>query len=595
MSMKCTRASMVVAACTLAGLLWRAEGLLRRSFWLDEVLTVWRAGKPTINEVLIGLESVPFPPLYYMMLWGWTQIWGMNELAVRALPMIIGVATVPATYLVWAGLIGRRNALWAVALLGTSAFHVFYSQDAKMYAAVWLLATLSSGAFLRSIAGGPHQSAWLIAYGVSNAALLQTSYVGVVPLAIQSLHGLLVLPRIRPFAGRLAMTAALSCLPSLAWLPTTIRTVTHRTGISWIPPVSGGRMSSELCRTFGCYVLGYRSMPNPPGDLFGSFFSRIYGPACGLAGAAILVYLVRLGSRRRDVRAEETPAPWASDAGSYLVLWAALPAVASFLFSITVYPLWGPPRYLMASGPAIILLLGSALGSLKRQVPAYLIGATLISANAAMILFEKTHVTTYPYRQMVGISAALARRSPEFRAGLSHASDPLSVVHLDNGLMSDLNEMCVDYEIGKINAESRPDDLQLDRLEHAVERGLAFFVIDIRPIELSEAAARERLERRIASRGADDAREPGRYEVRSITSAEVRADGPLPNPLVAHVAQLWACLPAATGPPQTSPAPDGSGPPPRRTTSGSPGARSRATEGSRIRRQTVMPISSTVP
>ncbi len=490
MSMKWTRASVIVAACTLIGLLWRAEGLLRRDFWLDEVATLVRARLPTIDFLLIDLESKPFPPLYYLLLWGWAQVWGSSELAARALPMVIGVITLPVTYVVWAGLIGRRNALWAVVLLSTNAFHVFYSQDAKMYATVWLLATLSSGAFLRAIEGGPHRTAWLATYGVSNAALLQTSYVGVVPMAIQLLYVLLALHRVRPIAGGLAAIAALSCVPSLAWLPTTIRTVTHRTGITWIPPVQGESLLSELSNAFGYFVLGYRAVPTPSADLYGSFFSRIHGPAGCLAGAAILAYLIRMGRSR----AEETPAPRVSGVGPYLVLWAILPAVAAFLLSITAYPLWGPPRYLMASGPAIILLLGSALGSLRHRTPAYLIGAVLISANAAMILFEKTHVTTDPYRQMVGNSAALARRSPEFRGGPPNDSDPLSVIHLENGSLSDYNDLCVEYEIDKINEESQADLLRPDSLQDAVKRRLAFFVIELRPTELSEAAARARLE-----------------------------------------------------------------------------------------------------
>ena len=257
-----------------------------------------------------------------------------------------------------------------------------------------------------------------VVYGVSNAALLQVSYVGIVPVAIQLLYGLLVFSRLRPIAGRLAATAALSCLPCLAWLPTTVRTVTHRTGISWIPPVGEDRVAAELSQAFGYYVLGYRVTPDYAGDLWGSVFSYLYGPVKWLAAAVILVHLIRLDWRREDIDPEKRLALGASDTGPYLTLWMVVPAVAAFLFSVIVYPLWGPPRYLMASGPAIILLLGSALGSLKRQALACLLAAALISANAAMILFEKSHTTSDPYRQMVGMPRH-AWHSPEFRGGAS--------------------------------------------------------------------------------------------------------------------------------------------------------------------------------
>lgn len=551
MPMKRTKVSMIVAACSLIGLLWRAEGLLRRSLWVDEVLTFWRARQPTIDSLLIDLESTPFPPLYYLLLWGWARIWGVSELSIRALPLVFGVLTLPVTYLVWSGLIGRRNALWAVALLSTNAFHVFYSQDAKMYAAVWFLATLSSGAFLHALVAGRRQDAWLAVYGVSNAALLQVSYVGVVPMAIQSLYGLLALSRLRRFAGRLAMTAALSCLPCLAWLPMTFRTVTHRTGISWIPSVTRGQISSELSQAFGNYVLGYRVVPDHAGDPWGSFFSRIHAPAKWLAAAAILVQVIRLVRGQDDAGLGKPPSTRESGPSLYLALWAFLPAVAAFLFSLIVYPLWGPPRYLMASGPAIVLLLGLALGSLKRQVLAYLIGATLISANAAMILFEKTHITSDPYRQMVGASATFARRSSEIQRNAPRAQDRFSVIHLEHGSLWSWNEVTVKYEIDKINATVGYDLLRMDTLEKAVERRRAFFVIELRPREISEADARGWLEGRIASLRADDAWMTGEFQVRSIFLAEVRADGPLPNPMMSHTAQVWACLPARTQSPGT--------------------------------------------
>ncbi len=107
---KWTNAAAVVTGLSVIGFLLRAEGLLRRSFCLDEVLTIGRTRQPTVGSLLIGLESSPFPPLYYLLLWGWGRIWGVSELSVRALPLVFGVVTLPVTYLVWSRLIGNRSA-----------------------------------------------------------------------------------------------------------------------------------------------------------------------------------------------------------------------------------------------------------------------------------------------------------------------------------------------------------------------------------------------------------------------------------------------------------------------------------------------------
>ncbi len=62
MSIKWTRVETLVTASFVIGLMFRAEGLLHRSFWLDEVLTLGRATLPTIDALMNDLDFSPFPP-----------------------------------------------------------------------------------------------------------------------------------------------------------------------------------------------------------------------------------------------------------------------------------------------------------------------------------------------------------------------------------------------------------------------------------------------------------------------------------------------------------------------------------------------------
>jgi uncharacterized membrane protein len=106
------------------GVFCRVEGVTRRSLWLDEVMTVCRISYPTVAEVVDHLKDTPFPPLYYCMLWLWTRPWGVNVASLRGFSVVLGVLVLPATYLIWKDLVGRRAALWGVLLLSASAFPI---------------------------------------------------------------------------------------------------------------------------------------------------------------------------------------------------------------------------------------------------------------------------------------------------------------------------------------------------------------------------------------------------------------------------------------------------------------------------------------
>ena len=114
---------------------------------------------------------------------------GVNPASLCVLPVILGILVLPVTFLIWKPLVGRRAALWALILLSAGAFPIWHSQDAKMYAAVWLLATIAGGAFLHALTEGPERRSWLTIYALSNASLLLVSYVGVIPVLVQGLFG----------------------------------------------------------------------------------------------------------------------------------------------------------------------------------------------------------------------------------------------------------------------------------------------------------------------------------------------------------------------------------------------------------------------
>jgi mannosyltransferase len=146
-----------------------------RTFWIVSGLTVLAAGLRfvtlglqayhhdeivTASRVLRGdfwhaMDAVGFsesaPPLYYALAWLWTQVAGTAEFGLRSLSALAGVATVPVAYLIGAELRDRRAGIAAAALVAVNPMLLWYSQEARSYALLILLTSLSLLYFLRSL------------------------------------------------------------------------------------------------------------------------------------------------------------------------------------------------------------------------------------------------------------------------------------------------------------------------------------------------------------------------------------------------------------------------------------------------------------
>ena len=148
-----TRYRLVLGALVLLALALRLARLRFQPLWWDEGWSLYFA--TTDVGTMLELTAVDIhPPFYYLLLHLWTRLFGPGVGSVRLLSILIGTATVPLLYLagkrlldprvplrspVGKRLLDRRGPLMAVGLLALSPFHIYYSQEVRMYGLVTLL------------------------------------------------------------------------------------------------------------------------------------------------------------------------------------------------------------------------------------------------------------------------------------------------------------------------------------------------------------------------------------------------------------------------------------------------------------------------
>lgn len=149
---------------------------LNQSLWLDEAINVNNVASLNLKSLVLDYSLHDFhPPLYHILLRGWILLFGSSEIAVRIPSIILGVITVYLTYLIGKKLFEEKTALIGATLIATAPLHIYYSQEARMYALAAALASLSVYFFV-SILKKDTLGSWL-GFIASTTLMLYSDYL----------------------------------------------------------------------------------------------------------------------------------------------------------------------------------------------------------------------------------------------------------------------------------------------------------------------------------------------------------------------------------------------------------------------------------
>ncbi len=390
--------SIWIVLVTAMALVLRLVRLDFQPLWWDEGWSVYFAA--TDPGAMLRLTAVDIhPPLYYLLLHVWIELVGAGPVAVRLLSVLIGVATVPLLYLAGRRLFGREVGLAAALLLAVSPFHVFYSQEVRMYGLVTLLGV---AALCFACPGGRAGGRWWVwvGYVAAAAAALYAEYYAV--FLILALNVVVVLRwargrrPVKELFSWLAAQAAVVVL-YLPWLwyagGKLLTYVRYKVAADKDLPLDP---LTYLARHLAAFVEGHAE-----GALAGWWWLGLV-PLAVLAVAGVL-FLAR--RRRAGERAGQGPG-----------IWLAIVAVVlgcGYLVNL-VFP-FNPPRVerlLLLALPAFLLAVAVSLLALwrHRRLLAVLPAALLLAVSLLSLGFFYA-VPRYPdddYRPVAARLEALA-------------------------------------------------------------------------------------------------------------------------------------------------------------------------------------------
>jgi len=310
--------------------LWNLGG---QSLWMDEAFSCLLATLPLPTAWQATITDAVHPPLYYLLLRPWLALAGHSEFALRLPSALAGVLTVALLLRAGRAWLGSAAARWAALLLALNPFHVWYSQEARMYTLLGLLALATLMAFWQAL-HSRHLRAWAILAGFSALAYAVHYFALFLPL-VEFAFLLATFRRHGQALLQWTLTQAVAAVPLAVWLVALYTVGGGTFGIGWIPRPQW----ADLLRTLWSFGLAYDGRVTP------------------LVAAGLLAWggVLVLGTwHRRTLPAVR----W------LLALALALPLLGTFLLSLR-RPAY-VDRFLIGSLLPFLLLAGAGLAHLPR-------------------------------------------------------------------------------------------------------------------------------------------------------------------------------------------------------------------------------------
>jgi len=353
----------LIIAAAVALRCWRLDDL---SITFDEFITgATFLEAPTLRDhlALLWMHTPEYTPLYFVVQYGWGQIAGTSIVALRLLPVALGLLSVGLLFVIARRSFGARAALLATLMYALSPLNAWWAQGCRPYVLMNLLALVSMGAMIEAIR--TNQRRWMLVNCVANLLMVWTFLTAVLLVITQ---GLLIAYRVlrrRPHALSWGIANAFVVVTILCW----IVAMPHINAQGVCLPSLGQLVSALVANDAMVFA---QDIPSP------STLRRWEGPQfyLGAALALMLAYgVVRFAVsllRRRLISPQER------ETRSLLLLTMLAPPLMAY----AVLAVFGRPfytRYTLYTWPALYIVASVAVCAVRNPWSRRTVAAVLIA------------------------------------------------------------------------------------------------------------------------------------------------------------------------------------------------------------------------
>ena len=177
------------------GIVVRFPTLNQQSFWYDEAAT-WRIVAHGLGHVFATVpQTESTPPLYYVLLWGWSRVFGIGEVGLRSFSAVCSTLTIPVVWLIGRRLVSDRAGLIAALLTAVNPLLFWYAQEARAYSLLLLFSAVALLAFV-GVLQAPTRGRVLV-WSLASALALATHYYAAVMIVAEGAYLAIALGRRR--------------------------------------------------------------------------------------------------------------------------------------------------------------------------------------------------------------------------------------------------------------------------------------------------------------------------------------------------------------------------------------------------------------
>jgi uncharacterized membrane protein len=325
------------------GVCFRVCHLGRESLWFDEGYTAWIVSHSP-GEIIRLILADTAPPLYYLLLHGWTEVFGRSEIALRSLSTACSILTLLVALGIARRMLRNPAAVAAVMwLMSFSFLQTWYAREARAYALMGLLGVAAFDVLQRHLAV-PHRR-WLIPLTLLIATEMYTHNM-MAPYAMGLVLAWLVLPSEHSMRRRIAEIALVTGVAVALYLPWAIGGLPAQMDMIqhafWVDPLKHGNFLKAIVAMVGvqhywswAHLLQLIHVP------LGNGTRPLFTVGCLISASAFLSIVVQKGARRREALGLLVATMFSPVfVGLYSVLQTPLFTPKLFLPSATLMPIF---------------------------------------------------------------------------------------------------------------------------------------------------------------------------------------------------------------------------------------------------------------